>query len=109
MWNNLIDILPKAAGKYNFAETLKAIEVCQEYRNISKELMSEEAIKGTFPKSYKDQTLTIGALSSAHAQQVQMNKSRIHKSLTKKFGENSIKNIKIEITERLPGEDMKQN
>ncbi len=107
MWNNFQELLPKAAGKYNFAKTLKAIEVCQEYRNIAKEYLPEKARESTFPKSYKDQTLTIGALSSAHAQQLQMNKHRIHQSLKKKFGDKAIKNIKIEITEKLPGEEEK--
>lgn len=102
MWKSFIDLIPQTAGKYNFAATLKAIEVCQEYRNIAKEILPEEALKSTFPKSYKDNTLTIGALNSGWAEKVQMNKHRIHQSLKKKFGEHAIKNIRIEMAEKLP-------
>ena len=102
MWKSLQDILPKAAGKYNFAGTLKAIEVCQEYRNIAKEIFTEEALKSTFPKSFKEGSFTIGALNSAWANKIQMNKHRIHQSLQKKFGEKAVHTVKIEIAEKLP-------
>ena len=107
MWKSIQDIIPKAAGKYNFATTLKAIEVCQEYRNLAKQHLPEDALQNTFPKSYKDQVLTIGVLSSVWAQQVQMNKHRIHQSLKKRFGEKAVQNIRIEIAEKLPAEDEK--
>lgn len=103
-WKSLIDILPKAAGKYDFAGTLKAIEVCQEYRHIAEKLLPKEALKNTFPKSYKDGNFTIGALSSAWASKVQLNKHRIHQSLQKKFGEKAVHSIKIEIAEKLPSD-----
>lgn len=102
MWKSIQDLIPKAAGKYNFAGTLKAIEVCQEYRNIVQKILPKEALKNTFPRSYKDETLTIGALNSAWAGKVQLNKHRIHQSLQKKFGDNAVKNIRIEIAENLP-------
>lgn len=101
-WKSIQDLIPKAAGKYNFAGTLKSIEVCQEYRNIAEEILPEDALKSTFPKSYKDHTLTIGALNSAWASKVQLHKHRIHQSLKKKFGEHAVKNVRIEIAEKLP-------
>lgn len=103
-WKSIQDLLPKAAGKYQFAATLKAIEVCQAYRNIAREILPEEALKNTFPKSYKDNTLTIGTLSSAWAEKVQQNKHRIHRSLQKRFGDTMIKNIRIEMAEKLPAQ-----
>lgn len=102
MWNSLQDLIPKAAGKYNFAGTLKSIEICQEYRNIVEEMLPQEVLNNTFPKSYKDETLTIGALNSGWAEKVQMNKHRIHQSLKKKFGDHAVKNVRIEIAEKLP-------
>lgn len=104
MWKSLQDLLPKAAGKYNAAPILKAVEVCQEYRKLAEELLPGGALANTFPKSYKDHTLTIGALSSGWASKVQMNKHRIHQSLEKRFGDHTVKNIKIEIAENLPSQ-----
>jgi predicted nucleic acid-binding Zn ribbon protein len=102
MWQNIQDLIPKAAGKYNFAKALKAIEICQQYRKLAEKHLPDEALKNTFPKSYKNQILIIGVLSSAWAEKVQINKHRIHKSLKKKFGDNTVKKIKIELCERLP-------
>jgi len=102
MWNSIQSLLPKAAGKYNFAKGLKAVEICEQYRKIALQTLPPAAAQNTFPKSYKDATLTLGALNSAWAQQLQMNKHRIHQSLTEKFGARAIKKIKIEITENMP-------
>lgn len=102
MWQSIQDLIPKAAGKYDFAATLKSIEICQEYRNIAEDILPKEALSNTFPKSYKDATLIIGALNSGWAEKVQQNKHRIHQSLKKKFGDNAVKNVRIEIAEKLP-------
>jgi predicted nucleic acid-binding Zn ribbon protein len=103
VWNSFQKYIPKAAGKYNFTKTLKAIEVCQAYRKIASEYLPSEAQKYTFPKAYKNNILIIGALNSSWAQQVQISSHRIHRSLDEKFGKNVVKKIKVEIAEKLPG------
>ena len=108
-WNNIQSILPKAAGKYNFAKTLKAIEVCQEYRKLAAKTLPMAALENTYPKTFKDQTLTIGVVSSQWAEKVQMNKHRIHQSLQKKFGERAIKNIRIVMVEEIPSKKAEKN
>ena len=102
MWHSFQKILPKAAGKYSFAKTLDAIKVCQEYRSIAEQILPENALESTFPKSYKNNKLTIGVLNSSWAQVVQMNKHRIHQSLKDKFGEKKVSDIRIEIAEEHP-------
>ncbi|MBU0668383.1 DUF721 domain-containing protein [Patescibacteria group bacterium] len=109
MWDSIQNLLPKAAGKYNFAKALKAIEICKQYKKIAGETLPPAAAESTFPKSYKDAVLTLGALNSAWAQQLQMNKHRIHRALAEKFGSRAIKKIKIEITENMPGEHHAEN
>lgn len=104
MWTNLQDLIPKAAGKYNFTSTLKSIEICQEYRKIAQKLLPKEALKSSFPKSFKNQILTIGTINSVWADQINRNKHRIHQSLQKKFGEKTIQKIRIQMCEEMPRE-----
>ncbi len=101
-WDSLQNILPKVAGKFNFKKTLDAIEVCQEYRNQAQKILPAESLKSTFPKSYENETLTIGVLNSAWAQQLLMHKHRIQQGINKKFGENTVKNVRIEMNQNLP-------
>ncbi len=98
MWDQLQNILPQVTGKYNFTITLKAIQICQEYRKVAEELLPKDVLKNTFPKSYEDNTLTIGVYNSAWAQQVQMYKHTIQQKINEKFGPVAIKNIKIKVS-----------
>lgn len=102
--------LPKAAAEYNFTKQLQAVQICQEFRSLSKTLMPAEASTQTFPKSYDGKTLTIGVLNSAWAQQIAMQKHKILEAINKKYGSQTLQNIKIEMTHRLPGsmEELKE-
>jgi len=102
MWHDFKKYIPRAAGKYNFTSTMKAIEVCQAYRKVAREILPATAAKNTFPKAYKNNTLTIGALNSSWAQMVQLHKHRLHKSLRDQLGEKTVAQIKIEIAESMP-------
>lgn len=104
MWDSLQNILPKVAGKYHFAPSLNAIKICQEYRSITPHFLPENALKHTFPKSYAQQTLTIGVVNSAWAQQVQMNKHRIQQAINQKYGPHTIKKIRIDIVDQMPAD-----
>ncbi len=105
MWHDFQKFIPKAAGKYNFAKTLHAIKICQEYRRIAGKILPKEALNNTFAKFDKE-TLTLSALNSAWAQELQMNKHRIHKSLQEKFGKNTVQKVKIKIAEKMPKEEL---
>ena len=102
MWHDFQKIIPKAAGKYNFAMTLNSIKICQEYRNIAQEILPKSVLDNTFPRTFKNNTLIIGARNSSWAHELHMNKHRIHQSLKKKFGEHAVQKIKIEIAEEHP-------
>lgn len=108
MWDSFQNLLPTAAGKYNFQGTLKAIQICQEYRSLSAKLLPKESLDNTYPKSYADQTLVIAALNSVWAGQIQMKKHLIQKALNEKFGPGTVTKLKIEFGEHLPGETLSQ-
>ncbi len=95
MWQNLTELIPKAAGKYNFAQTLKAVEICRACRALIKENLPPEAENNVIPKSYKDGVLVIGTSNPSWANQMQMASHRIQRGLTAKFGEKAVKRIRI--------------
>lgn len=103
MFHEFQKFLPKAAAEYNFTRQLEAVKICQEFRSLSKNLLSPEAAGQTFPKSFDGKTLTVGVLNSACAQQVAMLKHRFLEGIHKKYGSKALQNIKIEMTDRLPG------
>ena len=104
MWDSIQNLVPKVAGKYSFTRTLKAIEVCQEYRSLAPRLLKTDALNHTFAKSYEKNVLTIGVLNSVWAQKVQMNRHLIQDEINKKYGPRVIANIRIEMAETLPGD-----
>jgi len=98
--------IPKAAAEYNFTKQLQAVRICQEFRSIAKTLLPQNANEQTFPKSYDGKTLTVGVLNSAAAQTVAMLKHQILEDINKKYGPKTLQNIKIEMSEKLPGNDL---
>ncbi len=109
MFHEFQKFLPKAAAEYNFTKGLEAVKVCQEFRSLSKTLLSPEAQEQIFPKSYDGKTLTVGVLNSAASQQIAMQKHQILEAINKKYGSKTLQNIKIEMTDKLPNDfDEKQ-
>lgn len=100
MWNSLQTLLPKAAGKYNFALSLKAIEICQEYRKLAVKLLPSEVLEYTFPKYYENQVLTVGVLNSVWAEQLQIKKHILLEEMNKKY--HCIIKLRIVMSESLP-------
>ena len=92
--------LPKAAAHYGFSEGFKASQICQEYRNLAPTLLPAGVLENTMPKSYHRQTLTIAVFNSGWAQQVHMQRHHILKALNAKFGEKTVKEIRIETVEK---------
>ena len=89
----------QAAGKYGFTQQFKAIQICQEYRNLAPTLLPKGALEQTRPKSYTKQTLVIGVQNSMWAEQLMMQKHRILEAINHKFGPGTVKNIRIEMVE----------
>lgn len=96
-WTDLQKLLPKAAAKHHIASTLKAIEICREYRSLAKRHLPAAADTKTSP-SYKNNELTIGVPDPAWAQQLNMKRHLILDELNKKFGPRTVKQIKIKQT-----------
>jgi hypothetical protein len=105
MWDTLQNLIPYVAGKYNMTNTLKAIEICREYRRLAPRVLPGESLLNTAPKSYKDKTLTIVATSSGWAEQIQRNSHIIKREINEKYGENTVKRIRIESAQSLPAGD----
>ena len=98
MWSSLQELLPRAAGKYKMAKTLKAIEVCREYRRIAPQVLPADSLENAVPISFKDGTLIIGVNNSSWAQHLHMRTNAIKKSLKEHFGTDVVKKIKIQVT-----------
>lgn len=102
MFDAFQQYLNKAASEYNFTRQFRAVQICQEFRSLSKTLLSPEASSQSFPKSYNGKTLTIGVTNSACAQQIAMRKHEIIEAINKKYGAKTVQNIKVEMSEGLP-------
>lgn len=102
MFDSFQKYLNKAAAEYNFTRQLQAVQICQEFRSLSKTLLSAEASAQAFPKSFDGKTLTVGVLNSASAQQVAIQKHQILEAINLKFGPRALQNIRVEMVDRLP-------
>lgn len=102
MYQPFQKFLAKAAAEYNFTKQLRAVQICQEFRTLSKTLLPDEAAAQTFPKSFDGKTLTIGVVNSAGAQHLAMQKHQILEAINKKYGATTVQNIRIEMSDKLP-------
>jgi predicted nucleic acid-binding Zn ribbon protein len=106
MWNSLKDILPSVAKKYSMKRTLDAIDVCREYRSIAPKLLPKDALRNTHAKSYKDNTLTISVGSPVWAQEIHMRRHLLKDELNRRYGEDTVRNIRIMITDEPIGDNV---
>jgi hypothetical protein len=102
MWNSLKDILPSVAAKFRMRGALDAIEICHEYRSIAPRLLPKDALKHTAAKSYKNCVLTITARSPIWAQEVHMRRHLLKDQINHKFGQDTVKKVRIVIAEDAP-------
>jgi predicted nucleic acid-binding Zn ribbon protein len=93
-FQKLIDI---AAAKNGFSLTLKAIRVCQEYRNVAKSIFSEKVLQKAMPISYKQNILTIGVEDSAWSQKIVMHQHVIIQKINEKIGSNTVLKIRLKL------------
>ena len=99
-WSPLQKLLPKAAAHHGFSEGMKAAQICQEYRKLALTLLPSGALEHTAPKHYRRQILTVRVFNAAWGQQVLMQRHHILKAINQKFGEKTLKDIRIEIAEK---------
>lgn len=92
MYDAFQKFLPKAAAEYNFTKQMKAAQVCQEFRSLSK-------TPETFPH-YDGKTLIVGVLNSAAAQELSQQKHEILAAINHKFGPKTLQNIKVRVSEQ---------
>jgi|GEM_PF-748042 len=106
MYDAFQKFIAKAAAEYGITKQLQAAKICHEFRSLSKTLLPADAEKQSFPKSYDGKTLTVGVLNSAWGQQIAMHKHEILEAINKKYGSKTLQNIKVEMTDHLPGDDL---
>ena len=104
MYQPFQNYLNRAAAEYNFTRQIQAAQVCHEFRSLSKTLLPAAAADLTFPISYEWKNLTVGVMNSSCAQQIAMQKHQIIESINEKFGPETVKNIKVEITSHSPSD-----
>ena len=101
MYEPFQKFLLKAAASYNMTRQMEAAKICQEYRRVARSILPADAQVQTFPKSYDRKTLTVGVFDSAWAQQLAMQKHSILEAINRKYGADTVKNLKIEMSEKL--------
>ncbi len=99
MFFSFQNFLPKAAANYKFTQQFKAIQICQEYRKIALDLFKSNQDQ-TFPLAFEEATLTIGVTNSAWSQHLTMHKQTIIDEINKKYGQGTLKNVKIKHSEK---------
>lgn len=99
MFVPLSKILPRAAGSLGMKRQLEAALICEKYRKLAPRLVHANALKHTFPKYYRDGTLTIGMQSSAWAGQVVKSKQSLLDAINKELGRKTVINIKTSIVQ----------
>jgi hypothetical protein len=101
MFDKLQNLVPAAAVKYGFSRQFRAIQICQEYRNLAPKLLPKGALEHSSPQSYKDSVLTIAVYNSLWAEQITMKKHLFLEALNQKFGPHTIKNIRVKICDEV--------
>lgn len=97
MNNQFQKLVEIAAANYSFSKSFKAIQICQEYRNVVKAIFSPDAAEKTFPLSYQNNIFTVGVVNSAWSQKVMMNQHLIIQKLNGRFGAKTVSKIKIKL------------
>ncbi len=93
--SNFQDIFDIVAAKKGLSTTFKAIQVCQEFRSFQKEHLPSQA--NLKPLYFKNATLTIGAESPAHAQQINQKRHQLQEYLNSKLGAEIVKKIQTKL------------
>ena len=99
MFEPFTNYLTKAANRYGIAKEIKAINVCQHFKQLVPELFKgkespEQYIKAAY---FKNNVLVVNVENSAWAQEVVMRKTEIIKEMNSKIGNEIVKNLRTKL------------
>lgn len=94
-------ILPKAIAAVGMTRETRAALICEKYRKLAPRFVHPEALNYTFPKFYKDKTLTVGVENSAWASQVMTKQAELVREINKSLGQKLVNKIQIRTGENL--------
>ncbi|MEK7529209.1 MAG: DUF721 domain-containing protein [Patescibacteria group bacterium] len=93
-------LVPKALAGLGIKREARAALVCERYRRTAPGVVHPEVLEYSFPRSFKNGTLTIGVTNSVWAQEISMKKEAILEEIRKGEGVPAIKALKTIISEQ---------
>ena len=97
MFTPLSKIIPRAAAQLGIKREIEAALICEKYRKLAPRLVHTNALKHTFPKFYRNKTLTIAVENPAWAQQVIIHKEELLKALNESLGKKMVEKLRTQI------------
>lgn len=97
MFTPIQKILPKAIIRLGLSREATAAFVCEKYRILAPRHIHANALRHTFPKSFRTGTFTIGVENSAWAEQIIRRKANLLKILNEALGKKLIKEVKTRV------------
>jgi predicted nucleic acid-binding Zn ribbon protein len=101
MFTPLSKIIPRAAAQLGIKREIEAALICEKYRKLAPRLVHTNALKHTFPKFYRNKTLTIAVENPAWAQQVMNCKSALLQAINESLGKKSVEMLKTQVVEKI--------
>lgn len=101
MFTQLSNIIPRAAARLGIKREVEAALICEKYRKLAPRLIHANALKHTFPKFYRDKTLTVAVENSAWAHQVVLHKESLLKAMNESLGKTAVGSIKTVVAEHI--------
>lgn len=101
MFTQLSKIIPRAAAQLGIKHEIEAALICEKYRKLAPRLVHTNALKHTFPKFYRNKTLTVAVENSAWAHQVALHKEPLLKAMNESLGKTAVSSIKTVVVENI--------
>ncbi|MBI2638508.1 DUF721 domain-containing protein [Candidatus Peregrinibacteria bacterium] len=101
MFTPLQKIISGAAARLGIKREIEAALICEKYRKLAPRLVHANALQHTFPKFYRNKTLTVGVENSAWAHQVAINKKTILQAMNESLGKTAVNAIKTVVVESI--------
>jgi len=93
--SNIQALVKKIANSRGISVEMTASNICQKYRRLAPGIIHPNILDHSFPKHFKNNTLTVAAKNSAWAQEIHMHSHLLLESLQKESSPVSIKRIKV--------------
>ena len=94
--SNFQHLFEIVAAKRGLSKTIKAIQICQEFRSFQKTHLPK--LSQLKPLHFQNGILTIGTDSPALAQQLTQKRHQLQEHLNSKFGANTVTKIQTRLT-----------